>query len=81
MADERKRLQSLNLGSRTLDWKIDGTGDAKLDMMPMGMPDLWERNYFGSLSQGAYDDYDGTAGLTCRSQPEWDRPKRAGVES
>lgn len=36
------------IGTRTLDWKISGTGDSKRDSDGDGLPDLWERNYWGN---------------------------------
>lgn len=48
-----------DLGTRPLAWRIGGTGDSRLDWDADGLPDLWERNHFGSLTQGAYGDYDG----------------------
>lgn len=34
-------------GSRSLDWLVGGTGDSKRDSDADGLPDLWERNYWG----------------------------------
>jgi Bacterial TSP3 repeat len=50
---------STTLDTQANNWKVGGLGDSKLDTDGDGLPDLWERNYFGTLSQGANDDYDG----------------------
>ena len=40
-------------------WKAGGTGDAKADTEGDGLPDLWERRYFGNLDPTANGDPDG----------------------
>lgn len=44
-----------------LEWDFGGLGDAKLDTDADGMPDLWERNYFGTLSHTGGTNGDGDA--------------------
>jgi hypothetical protein len=58
-------LSSTIAGSRALDWTISGTGDSMRDSDADGLPDLWERNYFGNniALQNAGGDPDGD-GLT-----------------
>jgi hypothetical protein len=50
---------TVDLGTRTTNWRVGGTGDSKADADGDGMPDQWERNYFGSTFQSANGDYDG----------------------
>jgi hypothetical protein len=48
-----------SIDTQATNWKVGGLGDSKLDIDGDGLPDLWERNYFGNLNQGANDDFDG----------------------
>ena len=40
------------------NWKVCGTGDSRVDTDADGLPDLWERNYFGNLIQNGVGDWD-----------------------
>jgi hypothetical protein len=58
---------STYIQSIDVSWRVGGTGDSKLDTDVDGLPDLWERNYFGNLGQTATGDPDGD-GLSNQSE-------------
>lgn len=49
------------IGTRALDWVVGGTGDSKRNSDSDGLPDLWERNFWGNniAQQDASSDPDG----------------------
>jgi hypothetical protein len=68
-----------SITSAATGWKVGGTGDSKVDTDGDGLPDLWERNWFGNLANAGSSNPDGDSLTNTQEYQYGTDPTLAGV--